>query len=156
MTNSTKKVALQVATFAAIFGLMCFFMDMMEETEEQTTYSVTLANLALGNGETNGETGGSGGGGADGETGGTSGDSDAIYEVKNTECTAVTTTTWTTWGTVNGDLGSSSLSHLLVNFGISATAAVQYTHSREVTTKGFKRDCLIGGSNECTSFDCTA
>ena len=35
----------------------------MEETEEQTTYSVTLENLALGNGETNGETGGGTGGG---------------------------------------------------------------------------------------------
>ena len=31
-------------------------MDMMEETEEQTTYSLTLENLALGNGETDGET----------------------------------------------------------------------------------------------------
>ena len=36
-------------------------MDMMEETEEQTTYSVTLEDLALGNGETNGENGGTGG-----------------------------------------------------------------------------------------------
>ena len=156
MKNQNKRVALQCATFAAIFGLMCFFMDMMEETEEQTTYSITLEDLALGNGETNGENGGAGGGGTDGETGGTSGDSDSIYEVKTTKCTAVTTTRWTTWGTVSGDLGSSSLAHLLANFGISASAAVQYTHSREVTTKGFKRDCLIGGSSNCTSFDCTA
>ena len=67
MKYSNKRVALQCATFAAIFGLMCLFMDMMEETEEQVTYSVTLENLALGNGETNGETGG---GNTDGETGG--------------------------------------------------------------------------------------
>ena len=70
MKYSNKKVALKFATFAALFGVMSFFMDMMEENEEQTTYSVTLEDLALGNGETNGETGGSGGGGADGETGG--------------------------------------------------------------------------------------
>ena len=43
-------------------------MDMMEETEEQTIYSITLENLALGNGETAGEN--TGGGGTDGETGG--------------------------------------------------------------------------------------
>ena len=37
--------------------------------EKQTTYSVTLESLVLGNGETNGENGGSvGGGGADGES----------------------------------------------------------------------------------------
>ena len=56
MTNSTKKVALQVATFVAIFGLMSLFMQMMEENEEQTTYSVTLESLAHANGETDGET----------------------------------------------------------------------------------------------------
>ena len=67
MKNSNKRVALQYATFAALFGLMCLFMDMMEETEEQTTYSITLEELAHGQSETNGETGG---GGADGETGG--------------------------------------------------------------------------------------
>ena len=55
MINLNKRVALQFATFAAIFGLMCFFMDMMEETEEQTTYSVTLENLASANIETDGE-----------------------------------------------------------------------------------------------------
>ena len=41
---------------------------------QKTTYSVTLENLALGNGETDGETGGTGGGGTDGgTTGGTTG-----------------------------------------------------------------------------------
>ena len=55
MKYSNKRVALQCATFAAIFGLMCFFMDMMEETEEQTTYSITLENLAQGNSEADGE-----------------------------------------------------------------------------------------------------
>ena len=38
--QNSKKVALQFATFAALFGLMSFFMQMMEETEEQTTYSI--------------------------------------------------------------------------------------------------------------------
>ena len=52
MNKLNKRVALQCATFAAIFGLMCLFMDMMEETEEQTTYSVTLESLAHANGET--------------------------------------------------------------------------------------------------------
>ena len=71
MKKQSKKVALQCATFAALFGLMSFFMDMMEETEKQTTYSVTLEDLALGNGETNGENGGTGGGGStDGESDG--------------------------------------------------------------------------------------
>ena len=36
---------------------MSFFMQTMEETEKQTTYSITLENLALGNGEIDGETG---------------------------------------------------------------------------------------------------
>ena len=144
---------LQVATFAALFGLMSFFMQMMGENEEQTTYSITLESLALGNGETDGENGGgTGGGDSDGGTG-TSGD--ACCEKKDTKCTAVTTT-WTTWGTVSGDLGASSLSSLIANFGISANAAVAYSHSRTVTTTGYKRHCLAGGSDNCTSFDCTA
>ena len=67
MKKQSKKVALQCATFAALFGLMSFFMDMMEETEKQTTYSVTLEDLALGQSETNGE---AGGGGSDGEADG--------------------------------------------------------------------------------------
>ena len=33
---------------------MCLFMDMMEETEEQTTYSITLENLASANIEADG------------------------------------------------------------------------------------------------------
>ena len=67
MENRNKRVALQCATFAALFGLMSFFMEMMNETEEQTTYSITLQDLALGNSETAGENGG--GGGTDGESG---------------------------------------------------------------------------------------
>ena len=46
MINQNKKVALKFATFAALFWIMSFFMEMMEETEEQTTYSVTLESLA--------------------------------------------------------------------------------------------------------------
>ena len=69
MKKQSKKVALQFATFAAIFGLMDLFIEMNKKTEERVTYSITLENLALGNGETNGETGGTGGG-TDGETGG--------------------------------------------------------------------------------------
>ena len=70
MNKNSKKVALKFATFAALFGVMSFFMEKMEQTEEQTTYSVTLESLALGNGETDGENGGTGGGGADGESDG--------------------------------------------------------------------------------------
>ena len=66
MKNRNKRVALKFATFAALFGLMTFFMEMMEETEEQVTYSITLEDLALGNGEADGEN--TGGGGADGES----------------------------------------------------------------------------------------
>ena len=40
---------------------------MMEQTEEQTTYSITLESLLHAQSETNGE---AGGGGTDGETGG--------------------------------------------------------------------------------------
>ena len=43
-------------------------MEMMEETEEQATYSITLENLIHAQSETNG-----GGGGTDGETGGGTG-----------------------------------------------------------------------------------
>ena len=40
---------MQFAVFAALFGLMSLFMEMMEETEEQTTYSITLENLTNAN-----------------------------------------------------------------------------------------------------------
>ena len=149
-----KKIVSHFLGLAVLFGVI-ELTHQLTKTEEQTTYSVTLESLLHAQSETNGENG-TGGGGTDGETGGTSDDSNSIYEIKTTECTAVTTTTWTTWGTVNGDLGASSMASLLANFGISGSLAVAYTHSREVTTKGFKRDCLIGGSNECTAFDCTA
>ena len=55
MKNRNKRVALQIATFAALFGLMTFFMPMMEETEEQVTYSITLQDLANANIEADGE-----------------------------------------------------------------------------------------------------
>ena len=58
MEKQNKKVALQFATFAALFGVMTFFMEMMEETEEQVTYSITLQDLANANVETDGEAGG--------------------------------------------------------------------------------------------------
>ena len=66
MNKQSKKVTLQVAAFAALFGLMTFFMEMMEETEEQVTYSITLQDLANANSEADGEN--TGGGGADGES----------------------------------------------------------------------------------------
>ena len=56
---------------------------MNKKTEEQVTYSITLENLALGNGETDGENGGT--------TGGTTGgevtlwcreDQDCVYKIK--------------------------------------------------------------------------
>ena len=61
---------LQIAIFAAFFGVMSHFMEMMEETEEQVTYSITLESLLHAQNETNGE---NGGGGADGEAGGGAG-----------------------------------------------------------------------------------
>ena len=67
MIKTNKKAALKFAAFAALFGLMSFFMEMMEETEEQTTYSITLESLLHAQSETNGE---NGGGTTDGETGG--------------------------------------------------------------------------------------
>ena len=79
MENQNKRVALQIATFAALFGLMTFFMEMMEKNEEQVTYSITLEDLLHAQTETNGETGGgstdgeNGGGGNGGETGGGTG-----------------------------------------------------------------------------------
>ena len=54
MKKQSKKVALQFATLAALFGLMSLFMEMTEETEEQTTYSITLENLVHAQSETDG------------------------------------------------------------------------------------------------------
>ena len=64
------KVMLQIALFAALFGVMDVFIEMKKKTEEQTTYSVTLEDLLHAQTETDGEAGGAGGGGADGEDGG--------------------------------------------------------------------------------------
>ena len=61
---------LQIALFAALFGVMDVFIEMKKKTEEQTTYSVTLEDLLHAQTETDGEAGGAGGGGADGEDGG--------------------------------------------------------------------------------------
>ena len=55
MRNFKKQRVLKFVAVLAIFGLMELFVQMNEETEEQTTYSVTLENLAHGNGETDGE-----------------------------------------------------------------------------------------------------
>ena len=52
------KAMLQIALFAALFGVMSHFMEMMEQTEEQTTYSITLENLASANIEADGENAG--------------------------------------------------------------------------------------------------
>ena len=69
-----KKTVSQLIGLAVLFGAV-EVTHQLTKTEEQTTYSVTLEDLALGNGETDGETGGAtGGGGTDGETeGGTGG-----------------------------------------------------------------------------------
>ena len=88
---SKSKAMLRIAMFATLFVLMDTFIEMNKKTEEQTTYSVTLENLALGNGETDGEN--TGGGGADGETGGGG------------------TTGGTGGGTTGGDSGQESYTH---------------------------------------------
>ena len=66
------KAMLRIAMFATLFVLMDTLIEMNKETEEQTTHSITLENLAHGqNGEANRETGGGGtGGGTGGQTGG--------------------------------------------------------------------------------------
>ena len=64
-----KKTVSQLIGLAVLLGAV-EVTHQLTKTEEQVTYSVTLENLALGNGETDGETGGTGEGGADGETGG--------------------------------------------------------------------------------------
>ena len=70
---SKSKAMLRIAMFATLFVLMDILIEMNKKTEEQTTYSITLENLAHGqNGETNGENGG----GTDGETGGGGGSID--------------------------------------------------------------------------------
>ena len=65
-----KKIVSHFLGLAVLFGAV-EVTHQLTKTEKQTTYSVTLESLVLGNGETNGENGGSVGGGADGENGGT-------------------------------------------------------------------------------------
>ena len=43
--------------FATLFVLMDTFIEMNKKTEEQTTYSITLENLAQANIESDGEAG---------------------------------------------------------------------------------------------------
>ena len=67
MRNFKKQRVLKFVAVLAIFVLTDLFIEMKKKTGEQvTTYSVTLENLALGNGETDGENGG----GADGDSDG--------------------------------------------------------------------------------------
>ena len=70
-----KKVVSHFLGLAVLFGVI-EVTHQLTKTEEQTTYSVTLEDLAHGQSETNGETGG---GGADGETGGGSGNNTITY-----------------------------------------------------------------------------
>ena len=62
-----KKTVSQLIGLAVLLGAV-EVTHQLTKTEEQVTYSVTLENLALGNGETDGETGGgTGGGGTTGD-----------------------------------------------------------------------------------------
>ena len=86
------KAMLQIALFAALFGVMDVFIEMKKKTEEQTTYSVTLEDLLHAQTETDGEAGGAGGGGADGEDGGgtpggggNNGESDELIKCRTVE-----------------------------------------------------------------------
>ena len=47
---------LRIAVFATLFVLMDTFIEMKKKTEEQTTYSITLEDLAQANSEADGET----------------------------------------------------------------------------------------------------
>ena len=49
------KAMLRIATFATLFVLMDTFIEMNKKTEEQTTYSITLEDLASANIEADGE-----------------------------------------------------------------------------------------------------
>ena len=48
---------LRIAMFATLFVLMDIFIEMNKKTEAQTTYSITLENLASANIEADGEAG---------------------------------------------------------------------------------------------------
>ena len=132
MTDQNKKVALQFATFAALFGLMSFFMEMMEETEEQVTYSITLEDLLHAQTETNGEAGGSG---TDGEAGGdgTGGQPEQKETASDERCpvrydisyNVTLTTTGSLNGSVSGEAGTNALlkkllAALKVKFGVDS------------------------------------
>ena len=144
MNKNSKKVALKFATFAALFGVMSFFMDMMEENEEQITYSVTLESLALGNGETDGENGGgNGGGGADGGTtgGGNGGDTTegevTLWTRNDQDCVYKIT------GKANAEV-----KFLGITIKLNAEGEAEYVYS------GGKTHCIAGGNEQCRARYC--
>ena len=115
-------------------------MEMMEETEEQTTYSVTLESLLHAQSETNGE---AGGGGTDGESGGgesgTGGETEQKETASDERCPPrydisynVTLTTTNLTGTVSAEgetnaLLKKLLAALKVKFGADVSGQLATT-----------------------------
>ena len=114
---------------------------------QKTTYSITLQDLALGNGETEGENGGgTGGGGTDGEsdggtTGGTGGgttegevtlwtrnDQDCVYKIT---------------GKANAEV-----KFLGITIKLNAKGEAEYVYS------GGKTHCIAGGNEQCRARYC--
>ena len=168
MNTQKKKVALKFATFAALFGLMTLFMQMMVETEEQTTYSVTLEDLAHGQSETNGEAGG--GGGADGEAGrdGTGGQPEQKETVSDERCPArydisynvTLTTTGSLSGNVSGQAGTNALlkkllAALKVKFGVDASEQLATTAALSGNLATYEIR-YRNGSGSCVRKNCGA
>ena len=142
-------------------------MDMIEETEEQTTYSVTLEDLAHGQSETNGETGG---GGSDGESGGdgTGGQPEQKETASDERCPAkydisynvTLTTTGSLSGSVSGEAGTNDilkklLAALKVKFGVDSNGQLAATAALSGNLATYEIRCR-NGSGSCVRKNCGA
>ena len=126
---------------AVLFGAV-ELTHQLTKTEEQTTYSVTLEDLALGNGETNGENGDTGEGGADGETdggttGGTTGGEVTLWCRRDEDCVYKIT------GKANADV-----KFLGITIKLNADGKAEYKYG------GGKTHCIAGGNEQCTARYC--
>ena len=139
-------------------------MDMMEETEEQTTYSITLENLAQANIEADGE---NGGGGSDGENGGGTGGQPEEKETASDErCperydisyNVTLTTIGSLNGTVSGEVGTNALlkkllAALKVKFGVNSEGQLSTTAVLSGNLATYEIRCR-NGSGSCVRKNC--
>ena len=140
---------------------------MMEETEEQTTYSITLESLLHAQSETNGEAGGSG---TDGEAGGdgTGGQPEQKETVSDERCPArydisynvTLTTTGSLSGNVSGQAGTNALlkkllAALKVKFGVDASGQLATTAALSGNLATYEIRCR-NGSGSCVRKNCGA